>query len=210
MDYINYEEYNDFELLAYICENNEEANDIIFRKYEPLIITTAKKYYNYCKNTGVQLNDLIQEGMLSLNKAINNFDEQKDVLFYSFAKLCIERGIMGFVVRLMRHKCKPLNNYISLELLSEDNNKLNKIIFKSNLSPEELIIDKETEINLNKQIKKFLTPMEKQVFELKLGGYSYNEISKILNRSKKSIDGALHRIRLKVRKVMNELTNKTS
>lgn len=208
MDYVNYEEYNDYELLAYICENNEEANDIIFRKYEPLIHSTARKYYNYCKNTGFQLNDLIQEGMLALNKAINKFDEQKEVLFYTFAKLCIERSIIGFVIRSIRGKSKPLNNYISLELLSEENNKLNKIIFQSNLTPEEIIIDKENEVDLNKRIKKLLTPFEKKVFELKLKGYTYDEISKVLNRSKKSIDGTLHRVRLKAKKVMSELTNK--
>ena len=72
---MQYREYNDYELLNYISENNEEANEILFEKYKPLIVNISNKLYKYCKNKGLELNDLIQEGMLGLNLALKNYDQ---------------------------------------------------------------------------------------------------------------------------------------
>ncbi len=206
MDYSN-DEYNDYELLSYICENNEEANDIIYRKYEPLIVSTAKKYHVFCKDVGFELNDLIQEGWLALNKAINHFDEQKNVMFYSFAKLCIERNILSFVIKAENSKIKPLNNSIPLDILAERGYEF-KEIGSASLTPEQLVESSENAAYICEQINNKLTSLEQKVFKLKLYGYSYDEISEILKRSRKSIDGALHRIRRKTRKTFEETSIK--
>jgi RNA polymerase sporulation-specific sigma factor len=87
---MNYRELNDHELLSYIAESHGEAEEIIFHKYEPLIHSTAKRMYTYCKNTGLELNDLIQEGMLGLNQAIVTYKDNKDTMFFTYAKTCIE------------------------------------------------------------------------------------------------------------------------
>ena len=95
---MEYKDYNDNELLWYVAEKNEAALDILYKKYEPFIINFAKKMFEYCKNSGLEMNDLVQEGMLGLNDAITKFNDQKNVTFYTFAKSCIERKIISCVV----------------------------------------------------------------------------------------------------------------
>ena len=91
---MDYKEYNDYELIQYISENNEEANTIMFQKYKPLIQSIAKKIYQYANKYGLEMNDLIQEGMLSLNDAIKTFSDQKETSFYTYARTCIERRMI--------------------------------------------------------------------------------------------------------------------
>lgn len=81
---MDYKEYNDNELLYYVNEANEEATEIIYKKYEPLINNLARKIINYCKNSGVEINDLVQEGMLGLSKALEQYKDNKDASFYTF------------------------------------------------------------------------------------------------------------------------------
>ena len=91
---MNYKDYNDYELLSYIAENNEEANNIMIKKYEPLINKIAKKMISHCKNNGLELSDLVQEGMIGLNHAIEKYRERENILFYTYAKKCIERMLI--------------------------------------------------------------------------------------------------------------------
>ena len=83
---MEYKEYNDNELISYIAEGNEDANNLLIEKYKPLITKVATKMLPYCEGNGYDLNDLIQEGMIGLNHAIDKYHEQKDVLFYTYAK----------------------------------------------------------------------------------------------------------------------------
>ena len=194
---MNYRDFNDNELLSYICENNEEANTILFKKYEPLINSIARKMYKYCKNTGLELNDLIQEGMLGLNLAINHYDEQKDTTFYTFAKKCIERKMLSMIIGAKRLKHKILNESLSLEgnINDSDSIGLEAFISDSKNDPELVIINNEEEAELINRIKKRLTDFECQVFELKICNFNYKEIAEILDKSPKAIDNALQRIK---------------
>ena len=88
---MEYKDFNDYELLNYIAENNEEANNIIFKKYSTVIDFYAKKYLNLVDGKGMDYNDLYQEGLIALNEAINKYKEQKNIKFASFASICIER-----------------------------------------------------------------------------------------------------------------------
>ena len=106
MEYID---YNDYELIDFIAEGNEEANNIIIEKYTPLINSIANKMMKYCKNNGIDYNDLKQEGFIGLNDAITHFSDRKNVLFYTYAKKCIERRIVSSLVSASRLKYKALN-----------------------------------------------------------------------------------------------------
>lgn len=196
---MDYHDYNDLELLSYIAENSEEANEIIFKKYEPLIVTMAKRMYRYCKNSGLEIADLIQEGLLGLNTAINGYRDSKEVTFYTYARTCIERGIINYVVRSKRQKNKLLNESLSLELPDREQYKIEGLFADNSQNPEIQILEYEREQELINNVKGTLTDFEQQVFELKLASFSYKEIAEILEKDLKAIDNALQRIKNKAR-----------
>lgn len=200
---MNYRDYNDFELLSYVSENNEEASEVLFEKYRPLIVATANRMYCYCKNTGLEINDLIQEGLLGLNMAMNSFNNEKETGFYTYAKKCIERKIISLVVGARRLKHKVLNESLSLEI---NDNISPSYICEKNLednsyNPEAILVNSESIEELIKEVNKHLTDFEIQVFELKLNGFEYKEIAEILDKDIKSIDNALQRIKNKIKKI---------
>ena len=170
---MEYKEFNDYELLDYIAEGNEEANNIIIKKYEPLINKIATKMLPYCKNNGLEKSDLMQEGMIGLNHAIDRYQEKEDTLFYTYAKKCIERKIISVVIASNRNKNKILNESISYD---DDENLLLKFIKSQTPSPEEEVLNLEIEENLLLKIKSILTDLEEQVFSLFICGFKYKEI----------------------------------
>ena len=198
---MNYRDYNDYELLSYVSEKNEEASEVLFEKYRPLILATANRLFCYCKNTGLELNDLVQEGMLGLNLAMNSFDEEKDASFYTYAKTCIERKIITQVVASRRLKHKVLNDSLSLENTDDNNSDYVYDITDNSYNPEEILFNSENQKNLVTQVSKLLTDFEAQVFELKMNDFDYKEIAEILDKDIKSIDNALQRIKVKLKKV---------
>ena len=103
MDYSN---LNDYELIYYINENNEEANNIIIKKYEPMITSIVNRMMKSCPYLGLEKSDMIQEGMIGLNHAIGYFNEQKDITFYTYAKTCVERRLISVIVSAQRQKHK--------------------------------------------------------------------------------------------------------
>lgn len=198
---MRYKDYNDYELLSFINEADETANEILFEKYKPLIVNTATKMINYCKGTSLEINDLIQEGMLGLNIAINRFNNNKEASFYTYAKKCIETKMISMVVASRRLKHKILNDSISLEYSNEDGQTINieKFLSDDKSNPEEKILNDEQETELIDRINEILTDFEQQVFTLKNNGFDYKEISEILDKDIKSIDNALQRIRHKIK-----------
>lgn len=203
---MNYKEFNDNEILSYIAENNEEATTLIYEKYKPLINKVATNLYKkYCKNTGLELGDLIQEGMLGLNNAINRYQENKDTLFYTYAKTCIERKIISTVIAANRQKHKILNESISFEINIDDSKVvLDSFLKDNNYNPEEIVIDKESSIELKDAIERNLTDFEKKILQLKLDGFEYKEIAEIVEKDIKSVDNAVQRIRTKIRKILKK------
>jgi len=203
---MDYKDYNDNELLWYVAEQNEAAVDILYKKYEPLIVNFAKKMYEYCQYSGLEINDLIQEGMLGLNDAISKFNEHKEVSFYTFAKTCIERKMISAVVATRRLKHRILNESIFYESeLKDDGGTLEYLLKDNKNNPESLLLDSEREQKLIEAIQLKLTDFELQVFELKISDFSYIEIASILDKDKKSVDNALQRIKLKIKKVLEKM-----
>lgn len=205
---MNYREFNDYEILNYINENNEEAMEIIYEKYKPLITKIATSMYKkYCKNTGLDINDLMQEGMLALNKAINSYQENKDVLFYTYAKKCIERKIISTVICANRQKHKVLNESISFEIDLDNNTNLEAFLGDSKNNPEKIIVSNESSKEFLDDIKKSLTDIEVQVLQLKLDGFDYKEIAQIVGKDVKAVDNTIQRIRNKIKKIMKNKEN---
>ena len=193
---MNYKDYNDYELLDYIAENNEDANNIMYKKYEPLIYKTAKRMYKYGKKVGLELNDLIQEGMLGLSKAIDTFDENGETMFYTYAKICIERKIISAVVVSSRNHQKVLNESISIDAAFSDL----EYAFKNDTSnPEKILINEEKLNELKAKANDCLTDFELQVFDLKASGFNYKEIAELLDKEPKAIDNAIQRIKNKLK-----------
>lgn len=203
---MNYRDLNDYEILSYIAEANEEAKNIMFEKYNPLISLTVNRLYPYCKNTGLEYNDLVQEGMLGLNLAISTFVQNKDTLFYTYAKTCIERKIISLIVSSHRLKHKFLNESLSFEVSDDSVDEIFnwKCLEDNSANPENVLLNNEMEDELLNSVRELLTDFETQVFDLRINGFAYKEIAEILGKDLKSVDNALQRIRLKTREILNK------
>ena len=112
---LNYDDENDNELLYLIKEENEAAKNLFYEKYTPVVEAKAKKYFTQIQNKGYEMNDLIQEGMIGLANAINDYVPEKDVKFITFANLCIDRQIISFIRDVSRNKHQVLNSSVSLD-----------------------------------------------------------------------------------------------
>lgn len=195
-----YNEENDYELLYLIAEENEEAKDMFYEKYKPLVEMKAKKYFTQIQNRGYDLNDLVQEGMIGLSKAIKDYENEKNAKFYTFANICIERQMLSFIRNINRNKHQVLNTSLSIDASNKTTGMslLDKLNDDSSQNPEDEFILLEEQEELKDKIKQVLTEKEKQVFDLRLEGFTYQEISCLLNISVKSVDGAISRIKQKI------------
>jgi RNA polymerase sporulation-specific sigma factor len=202
---VDYKDYNDYELLYLICEQNEDAYEILYKKYRPVVEIKAKKYYRYACNKGLDYNDLVQEGLIGLSEAIRDFKINKNVRFSTFANLCIDRQISTALLGANRKKHKILNESLSLNEAYANNDTvlMDFIDDKGENDPSNYIIQVEAESETYNRIKQELTEFEKQVFDLKVKGFDYKEISTLLGKSYKSIDCAIQRIKSKFRKILN-------
>lgn len=194
-----YMDQNDNELLYLVSESNEDAKNIIFDKYKPIIEMKASKLKSLAELKGYDLNDLIQEGMIGLANAIDRFKDEKDVQFYTFANLCIDRQLTTFLRNIGRDKHKSLNESISYDNTNSVGRPLNEVLLDDkNKDPEELYLRLESEKDLLSKIENVLSKKEKEVFELRVQGFSYKEIARLLNVSEKTVDNTLTRIKSKI------------
>lgn len=199
---MNYHD-NDYELLYLISENNEEAKEIFYKKYKSSIEIKAKKYYSIVKSNGIELSDLIQEGMIGLSKAINDFKEQKNIKFITFANTCIDRQILTFVRNSTRDKHKLLNTSLSMDTTTNSAGVALKDLVSDNKNknPEELFIEDEEAKEINTILKSTLSIQESTVFSLRLKGFSYREISILLNLTEKSVERTIARVKNKIEQI---------
>ena len=202
---MNYREFNDHELLSYVAEADtmEESSEILIKKYQPLVVSMAQKKVSSCANLGIELKDLIQEGYLGLYQAIDTYDAKKDVLFYTYAKTCIESRMLSLIISSRRLKHKILNESVSYEM-TEDIPSLEAVLEDTNSNPESYIIENENLQELTRQIKERLTSFEQSVFDLKVNHFTYREIAELLDKDPKAIDNAMQRIKTKVSTYLKE------
>lgn len=203
---INYEEYRDEELIMLLREGRKEVVDYLMNKYKNLVRSRAKTMYIL----GADTEDLIQEGMIGLFKAIRDYDFGRDAGFYTFAELCISRQIYTAVQASGRKKHMPLNTYISIysEVTADGENgqkmELSGMLESEEKSPEESMIDRENVEYIEQIIQSQLSLLERQVLELYMTDMGTVEISKILGIDEKSADNALQRAKSKIRKAIKE------
>jgi len=193
-----YKNYNDYELMYLISENNEDAYQTIFEKYEPLIFKEAVKYFFLAKDLGISREDIIEEGKIGLYKAIKNYND--DVEFYTFAYLCIKRNIQKLLAKCETNKQKSLNDAISIN--ESNDNIINKKLDGMDLL--QILIDREFETKIIK-FKNQLQEIEANIFELKYNGFSYKEIGILMHLTKKEVDNKLLSIRKKLKKYLKEI-----
>jgi len=176
------------------------ATEYIIKKYKNLVKSRARTYFLI----GADKEDIVQEGMIGLFKAIRDFKPDKTSSFKAFAELCITRQIITAIKTATRQKHIPLNSYISLNkpVFDEDTEQtlLDTLSEKKVFDPEEIMITKEHFSDLREKMSKNLSKLEWNVLSLYLDGKSYTEIAKRINKSEKSIDNALQRIKRKVSK----------
>lgn len=200
-----YDDYNDNELIYLIYDFNEDANRILHEKYYKIIKIKVAKYRALAKRMGLDTFDLMQEGLLGLEEAINSYRDNKDMKFSSFANMCIERQILSVVNYHSRKKHTFLNDSCSIDAEDEKGRTMLDYSLKSDTDPLMMMEKEEEKNSIYDLMTKDLSKLEKEVFELKLNGLDYREIARLLNKSYKSIDSALQRIRVKLKKILNEM-----
>lgn len=198
----SFQDMRDEELIQRVRQGDKTAVDYLMDKYKNLVRQKARRLYLI----GGDRDDLIQEGMIGLYKAIRDFAEEKETSFYSFANLCIERQIYSAIKASNRQKNIPLNTYISLSDADFVENDAKESIFGNNqLNPEKLVIDKESISVLEYKLVRRLSFFEKKVLNLFTQGKKYTEIAEELNKSPKAIDNALQRVKNKLNQTLSEV-----
>lgn len=198
-----YENISDEDLISYIKSGDKYALDYLLEKYKELVNMKVGKYYI----VGAEKEDIVQEGMIGLYKAIKNFEPDKQASFKSFANMCIERQLITAIKSSNRQKHIPLNSYLSLNTSAYENEEDTELIdiFDSNTTedPLDTITKKEYYKTVEDTIDKSLSKFEKQVLEKYIQGESYIDIANKLDAPVKSIDNAIQRIRKKAIKNIN-------
>lgn len=200
----DYGKITDEALIERLHGGEEEIVDFLMEKYKDLVKSKAKAMFIL----GADNDDLIQEGMIGLFKAIRDYAPGHEASFKTFANLCISRQMYTAVDNSRRKKHSPLNSYVSL-YASASGNEGDEISFVENLislterDPEELLIDNERFDDLMTSISAVISPLEKQVLDLTITGMDYVEIAGVLGRNEKSIDNALQRLKGKIKKIIN-------
>lgn len=198
---INYGKFTDEELLKLQKGGRENVTDYLLDKYKPMVKKKARVLYLM----GGEQDDLIQEGMIGLFKAIRDYCPEKDTSFSTFAQLCVDRQLYNAVQSSNRQKHRPLNTYVPLNTEEGEHELRN---FRQQ-SPENIVIARENEAAMEQKIREQLSDFENQVLECYLKGENYLQIAGHLGRPPKSVDNALQRIRSKVRAWLEQTKSET-
>ena len=199
-----YDRMTDEQLLCDYKNGNQEIMDYLMVKYKSMVRKKARAMYLL----GGENEDLIQEGMIGLIKAVRDFDETQKTSFSSFAELCVSRQMYSSIEASNRKKHLPLNSYISLYEDSEQEGEgrnlplIDTIESSKENDPEVLYFGKEYTEAFAEQLKELLSPLENHVLYLHLMGTDYRTIAELLGKSPKSVDNALQRIKTKAQKIL--------
>ena len=203
LDYLN---MTDEALVERSQAGDARADEKLCERYKNIVRIKARPYFLI----GADREDLVQEGMIGLYKAIRDYTPDHNAVFRSFAEMCIVRQLISAIKRATRKKHAPLNTYVSLygsTFAEEDNRErplLDTMAMVRTESPEDAFISKESTEHILGSIEKLLTPLEKQVIDLFMDGYSYQQIAAALGRGTKTVDNALQRIKRKLEKHLQD------
>ena len=194
---------SDEQLVFMSVNGNTDAEECILHRYKSYVKSKARTYYLI----GAENDDIVQEGMIGLYKAVRDFNPEKNITFKTFADVCITRQILTAIRTANRNKHNPLNGSVSMNAPVFDDESsttfINLMQHSSVSNPEEIYIIDESLNEIKIEISKKLSGFENKVLELYLEGLSYMEISREMNKSLKSIDNALQRIKKKLTDLNN-------
>ena len=193
-----YDGIKDEELISRFKNGESEILDYLMEKYKNMVRKKARTMFLI----GGENDDLIQEGMIGLFKAVLDYQPDRDAAFHTFASICVDRQIYNAIQSSNRQKHQPLNSYISLS--EQDGENEEHLGDNWGENPESIIIDQENVQDLEQEITATLSQMENQVLEYYLAGNGYGEIAWIMGKTPKSIDNALQRIRTKIREQLEQ------
>ena len=199
-----YSEIPDEEIVQLCHGGDSMAEEYLLNKYKNFVRSKARSYFLI----GADHEDIVQEGMIGLYKAIRDFKHEKLSSFRAFAELCITRQIITAIKTATRQKHIPLNSYVSLNkpLYDEESDRtlLDILMERTTSNPEDMIINQENLGNIHQKINEVLSGLEQEVLAAYLDGKSYQEIAESLGRHVKSIDNALQRVKRKLEKYLEE------
>lgn len=192
---------SDEEVVELAKSGSEEAYGHIIARYRNLVYKKAKTYFI----KGADEEDLVQEGMIGLYKAVKDFSPERSS-FAAFAKLCVSRNMLTAVKNSLRNKHIPLNSYVSLDGTDESGDGCIRELADDTVSanPEDILIDRENFDGITCKINRLLSKLELEVLALYLDGRSYREIAGILEKEPKAVDNAVQRIRKKIGKILED------
>lgn len=207
LDDKKYKSLSDEEIVFLAQNGDKRASEFITAKYLPYVRNKSRAYFL----VGGEVEDIMQEGLIGLYEAIQDYSDRKQASFKTFMDICVTRQIMTALKAASRQKHIPLNTYVSLNkpLFQEetDRNFQDTLITEKVEDPESLFIDVEKTIEINQEIKRSLSEFEYKVLRLYLQGVSYVRIAKVLEKEEKAIDNAIQRIRKKLSKNLMESTS---
>ena len=200
----DFDSMTDEEIALLAQQGDADASEYLLNKYKNFVRSKARSYFL----VGADHEDIVQEGMIGLYKAIRDYREEKLKSFRAFAELCITRQIITAIKTATRQKHIPLNNYVSLNrpIYEEDSDRtlLDVITEDAPTNPEEMLINRENLTVIEGRIGEILSDLEKEVLTRYIEGKSYQEISDEMGRHVKSIDNALQRIKRKLLRYLEE------
>lgn len=189
---------DDIELVLLAQENDEDAKNYLYKKYQPLLEKKSYDTYKVLKYKGIDINDVYQEVLLTFEMAINEYTPDKDASFYTFFNICLKNKINNLITKHNNTKNRVLNESISIESIENIETK------QTIRNLEEQLLDTESAQELYSKVKEQLTDQEYQVFCLKIDNIPIKEIAQRLNKDPKTIYNALHRIKLKIKDIIKE------
>lgn len=200
---MNYSDYSDGELYSLICENDDDAKNILLQKYKSMIDYLIKKYSLSATKVGIEYNDLFQEALVGFSDAINSYNPFKDAGIHTFISLCVERRLQNTIIKAKTLKNKTLLEALSLDYEYEDDSNFADTISDNSINdPLNNMMDEEAYDELLKKIKEELSNNEYEVFTLLLSGLTYLEIAEQLDKNPKQIDNTIQRLKNKLKKII--------
>ena len=190
---MDYSKKTDEQLIELYRSGDQGASDFLLDRYKGM----ARKYSKHYYLVGGESDDLLQEGMIGLFKAIEGYRQDSGTLFSTFAALCIRRQMVKAIDSSNTHKNEPLNSYISISHGQDEDGEDQEALYGAGGNPEDIYIEAEGRRDLLAQLRSRLSPMELQVYDLLMEDMDYQEIARALDKSPKSIDNTITRIRQK-------------
>ncbi|MGM0444862.1 MAG: RNA polymerase sporulation sigma factor SigH [Bacillota bacterium] len=204
VDYQDYSQLSDDELIEIIHDGDSRAEEILIKRYKNFVLAKSRSYFL----VGAGREDIVQEGMIGLYKAVRDYRIDRLASFRAFAELCITRQIITAIKAATRQKHQPLNSYVSLNkpIYDEESDRTLLDILKGTKlnNPEELFVSKETYDLIENQISEMLSTLEFDVLQEYLNGKSYQDIADTLDKHVKSVDNALQRVKRKLEEFLEK------